>query len=1398
MISFESTLEPDITNNQRLHNLRIALLEKMIDSLPEIRNVGGLRSIPFMQVILMLTSDLDGEGDADKTVLNSLLGTLLSQLSQNSDDISLMIQRNATNEVKLIIMRLLSILMSRVRTGSSSKVPSSASDLLETSSAFCSTVTATTLMQSNILDFCLQILVHLLSYWKTYTSEDSTGTSAPLGTTSSTPLKSHLLTPPPEMSPFFLRQYVRGHADDVFESYPQLVTEMILRMPYQIKKIANALPTSPATAQFSPCWTDYLCQYMMINLTPYIRKQVRKLLSYICGSKERYRQIRDLHSLESHMSEIRKLCRNGGFVEHSHQNGIINLSYDALISLIEHLKACSEIATNRTINWQKLCQKDSTLLPFLIQVSFLLDEGVSSIVLHLLQCALCAKSSAATSSSASIAPSSGRFDEDMEEPINTHLVQQMLKYVDNNLLSQFIQCFLLESNSSSHRWAAHSLIYNMYKSFTAQQQETLLDILWALWPKLPSYGKKAAQFVDLLGYFTLKINYNDEKEREFSEKALTVLRQQNQHLFRHPNSNLYNTLQSLVEFDGYYLESEPCLVCNNPEVNYLNMKLSSIKVDSRFTTTTHIVKLIGSHTISKITLRISDIKRSKMVKNLNIFYNNRAVHSVVELKNKTALWHRARRYQLSAGQTELKIEFPLPIVACNLMIEYAEFYENIQASSETLQCPRCSATVPANPGVCTNCGENVFQCHKCRAINYDEKDPFLCNSCGFCKYAKFDYTLTAKPTCAVDPIENEEDRKKTVQSINSLLEKADRVYKSLIANKPSLELLLLRIQEHGMMDKYDTESVLMLAPNAGAGPAGAANNHVNRAIQQVALKYCQDCKSSFDELSKIIQKVLASRKELVDYDNKQKEKTSMPSNFTPRLGARRDSKVTASLASSSGRCFGCASATVEHCITLLKALAIAPKYRSLLCSYGLLRELVDYNLRIGSNNVRHEVRQLLCSLSRDNYRATADLNNLLMDKISVALKSRSGAAIDLSSSVRHEIALLACSMEKEDSCWELRLRCVMQLFLMGLQIDSPAVLDSITLPCLRLLQSLIKPETSISKKNKDKSIEQLATVKTNGFQINVDLNKWLAGDQRHSFRSWKQRSAKRSPTPQLSTDIPNETKSRAEIRQQYLCEKYGLRWKERALKSDKLVAGLVRASWLRSILFNGASRSVRLMACSLIEALFQIPSRKREIIDLLTSYLDDLGQAGEFANEFFNFYHTIIQREHWKYYLALHGLLQHLGLLITKEIDNLNQLEEITLNSDLSQGCALKMLVELLQSLIDVSTIRRQYKSRMVAFVLNGYLSLRKLVVQRTKVIDETQESLLELLEEMTSGTELETAAFMSVCVDAVNKCQIHDMITPVFIFERLCSIIYPEENDSIEFFITLEKDPQQDDFLQI
>lgn len=115
---------------------------------------------------------------------------------------------------------------------------------------------------------------------------------------------------------------------------------------------------------------------------------------------------------------------------------------------------------------------------------------------------------------------------------------------------------------------------------------------------------------------------------------MEVLRAQNQLLAHHPNANLYSHMSQFVELEGYYLESQPCLVCNNPEVSLAIIKLGSIKVDSKFTTTTQIVKLLSSHTISKISVRIGDLKRTKMVRTINIYYNNKNVQAVVELKNK--------------------------------------------------------------------------------------------------------------------------------------------------------------------------------------------------------------------------------------------------------------------------------------------------------------------------------------------------------------------------------------------------------------------------------------------------------------------------------------------------------------------------------------------------------------------------------------------------------------------------------------------------------------------------------------------------------------------------------------------------------------------------------------------
>lgn len=271
-----------------------------------------------------------------------------------------------------------------------------------------------------------------------------------------------------------------------------------------------------------------------------------------------------------------------------------------------------------------------------------------------------------------------------------------------------------------------------------------------------------------------------------------------------------------------------------------------------------------------------------------------------------------------------------------------------------------------------------------------------------------------------------------------------------------------------------------------------------------------------------------------------------------------------------------------------------------------------------------------------------------------------------------------------------------------------------------------------------------------------------------------------------------------QFRKAYLWEKYGKRWRTRLLQKGIPNPPLkLSASWLQPILFNANSRFGRQLACSLVTSLSRTHERKRELLNLLTGFLKYVGESGETSAEFLTLYRALATDSPWRQYLALRGVLTEISQLLTAEIVNIHRLEETTLSSDLAQGYALRQFVELLSMFLENSAIRQAYKTKLLGPVLEGYLSLRKLVIQRTRLIDDAQEKLLEMLEEMTSGTEEETRAFMEILIDTVEKTRIIDIKTPVFIFERLYSIIYPEENDESEFFMLLEKDPQQEDFLQ-
>lgn len=102
-----------------------------------------------------------------------------------------------------------------------------------------------------------------------------------------------------------------------------------------------------------------------------------------------------------------------------------------------------------------------------------------------------------------------------------------------------------------------------------------------------------------------------------------------------------------------------------------------------------------------------------------------------------------------------------------------------------------------------------------------------------------------------------------------------------------------------------------------------------------------------------LQRVQASRRELVNFDRSQKEggKKAVAS---PLGRAGLAAVVPGQLeegAVGGGRCYGCAAAATEHCITLLRALATNAALRASLCHHGLINDLMEYNLHRGTVQV---------------------------------------------------------------------------------------------------------------------------------------------------------------------------------------------------------------------------------------------------------------------------------------------------------------------------------------------------------------------------------------------------------------------------------------------------------------
>lgn len=1425
----------------------------------------GFRAIPVMQLFYRLSSAVGGpfmdSSKPENLDLENFVKWLLDEINLNKPFAAK--TRSSFGEVAILVFMFFTLMLRNWHqpgSDSSQSKPSGNADLqdkgfvpMPLSSSTASSSNDDTerseftmqliracsfLRQQSFLNYLMDILQQLINIFKSSSVNIESGLSAGSGCGSLLTIRREL--PAGNFTPFFSDSYAKSHCTDMFMDYHKLLLENTFRLVYSLvrpekqEKSAEKEKTYKTNAGKDlklDGFQDVLCSYISNPHTTFVRRYARRLLLHLCGSKTQYYNIRDSWQFSNEVKRLHKLINKSEGFENP-------VPYERNVKLVKCLSAMSEVAAARPKNWQKYCSKHLELLPFLLNRVFNFGEESVIQTLKLLNLAFYtgkdmghglqrtgADASASSTRLQSSDSKKKRKGEDTAENgsektcLDMEQAVEIFSTKDGQLLRKFIDSFLLEWNSSSVRHEAKNVLYGLWHHGKQSFQEGLLTTLLEKLKQLPLYGQNILEYTELMAWLLGKMPDSSIKqyETELVNRCLTsdviscifeTLQSQNELLANHPNSRIYSTLSSLVEFDGYYLESEPCVTCSCPEVPYSRMKLESLKSESKFTDNRIIVKCTGSYTIQSVTMNVHDSRKSKSVKILNLYYNNRPVSDLSELKNNWSLWKRAKSCHLAFNQTELKVEFPIPITACNFMIELDSFYENLQASSlESLQCPRCSRAVTDKHGICSNCHENAYQCRQCRNINYENLDSFLCNECGYSKYGRFEFNFMAKPSFSFDNMENDEDMRKGLAAIESESENAHRRYQQLLGFKKPLLKLVSSIGENEL-DSQQKDSVQQMMVSL-PGPSCK----VNRKIALLGVLYGEKCKAAFDSVSKSVQTLQGLRRVVMTYLQQKNSDDAMDSS---RFAVPR----------SPNNCYGCAITFVTQCLELLQVLSKNAKCKKQLVAAGILSELFENNIHQGPKTARVQARTVLCALSEGDADAVSELNTLIKNKVIYCLEHH--RSIDVALATREELLLLSETCALVDEFWEARLRVAFQLLFSSIKLGAkhPAISEHIILPCLRIISQACTPprsdaadkeqgtgKSSILQSKNDHSAKPSASpnsLPTASKPTEFMEKHWDGGRKGQdipllSYSEWE-RGASYLDFVRRQYKVSQTFKSTAQrIRQDpqkndYLALKYALKWKRRACRgatrSD--ISSFALGSWVSELILSACSQSIRSEVCTLVSLLCpQNSSRSFQLLNLLMSLLPATLSVGESAAEYFELFFKMIDSEAARLYLTVKGCLTTECRLITREVHNIES-QERSLSIDVSQGFILHKLVELLAKFLEVPNIRVRFmQDELVSEMLEALFVIRGLIVQKTKLISDCNRLLRELLDGLLLESTENKWKFIRACISGLQnhgrerKCR-----TLLFILEQLCNMICPSKPEPV-YLLILNKAHTQEEFIR-
>uniref|UniRef100_A0A1I7UEM6 E3_UbLigase_R4 domain-containing protein n=1 Tax=Caenorhabditis tropicalis TaxID=1561998 RepID=A0A1I7UEM6_9PELO len=815
------------------------------------------------------------------------------------------------------------------------------------------------LQNVGIRDLCFQVLEKVIPEWKERGPSTFTRSSAdhrkvwlphvPLVSSSANPPNAAIMNWPSNSS----------------DAYIISCTDLVLLIPQHLQEL-DRRKTVPRDDR----WIQKLCQLSTLSAGCSAYRQCKKLLLAMCnGDEAKYKIMKDKYKMQDLLQQLVQK-----YMDVSKQVG----GHQQLTDIVDILASITKLALSRPDMWRDVC---STYTTWLLRLACYTTDVVASQVVELLIVAV--------------------RDSSVGGQLSIQLADSIIEAQNGEFIEKIIKRFLIGKDEHL-RWTLHGMLRSVIQLASRQNQCSIVKKLYStVYPMVENLGIQGAQLVDLIATYAPRV-FSSSELVSMTQSEISTIQRLGEALDNEGYQGMYKQMIELgLGWKSIQFDRNPCLVCFTSKGSHDVVKMSSIKSDTRFSANTIIYKLISNYEISKVTIKLTEVKKNKSIKKVSLYYSAKSVESV-ELKLHPELWRKCAVVNVADNETTINLSLAVPVVTSSLIIDFEEVSD--QRGTNQLHCPRCSGTVRTHGGVCESCGENAFQCMKCRAINYVEKEPFLCQSCGYCKYARIEMFAVCRALPGAQHITCDAERGQCIQEISQLLTKMETTKTKLTGYRAVCESLYLKSRPlpHYKLHVENSHTSEFFEANGTMNVDQLAFQTITQPMNNLAASI----RTLHSELCQQTQQLMYLHEELNRYDH------------ASEVSVVFHKPQNTSYYSTSETCFGCLCNQLLHSIALLHSSCDDENALNIILSSDFVIEKLGI-LGQTYETLREEIEELLVRLMFGRTDITTKIGKFIENgdvNLSVMVKSLMYAADPTWQQKLKLLIRFAIEKKDENSC----------------------------------------------------------------------------------------------------------------------------------------------------------------------------------------------------------------------------------------------------------------------------------------------------------------------------------------------------------------------------------------------